>query len=199
MVVRRVRSRAAALVADRSRGTPLGMTSRSRPCRRLRMRVLDRRTSAEAEVPASTLTLAWLSCPMHTCHESRGAMWVTVSPPRGRELPLLQRHRSPSRGRRRSKGGDDGGAVGRVWSRTSPASTRRTSHEPRYPAGTRGGRQPGTGGPIGRWLTKRVMNRVRRKGEAMGMGFNALVLTTIRCTSGRERNAVASMGGRDPR
>ena len=53
--------------------------------------------------------------------------------------------------------------------------------------------------PIGRWLTKRVMNRVRRKGEAMGMGFNALVLTTIRCTSGRERNAVASMVGRDPR
>jgi hypothetical protein len=40
---------------------------------------------------------------------------------------------------------------------------------------------------------------VRRKGAAMGMGFNALVLTTIRCTSGRERNAVASMGGRDPR
>src|SRR5512132_3840020 len=36
--------------------------------------------------------------------------------------------------------------------------------------------------PIGRWLTKRVMNRVRRKGEAMGMGFSALVLTTIRCT-----------------
>ena len=60
------------------------------------------------------------------------------------------------------------------------------------------GRQPATGGPIGRWLTKRV-NRVRRKGEAMGMGFNALVLTTIRCTSGFERNAVASMVGRDPR
>ena len=59
-------------------------------------------------------------------------------------------------------------------------------------------RQPGTGGPIGRWLTKRVMNRVRRKGEAMGMGFNALVLTTIRCMSGRERDAVASMVGRDP-
>jgi hypothetical protein len=53
--------------------------------------------------------------------------------------------------------------------------------------------------PIGRWVTKRVMNRVRRKGEAMGMGVNALVLTTIGCTSGRERNAVASMGGRDPR
>ncbi len=31
------------------------------------------------------------------------------------------------------------------------------------------------------------------------MGFNALVLTTIRCTSGRERNAVTSMVGRDPR
>jgi hypothetical protein len=53
--------------------------------------------------------------------------------------------------------------------------------------------------PIGRWLTKRVMNRVRRKGEVMGMGSIALVLTTIRCTSGRERNAVASMVGRDPR
>ena len=36
-------------------------------------------------------------------------------------------------------------------------------------------------------------------GEAMGMGFNALVLTTLRCTSGRERNAVTSMVGRDPR
>jgi hypothetical protein len=57
----------------------------------------------------------------------------------------------------------------------------------------------GTGGPIGRWLTERVMNRVRRKGEAMGMSSSALVLTTIRCTSGRERNAVASMVGRDPR
>ena len=33
----------------------------------------------------------------------------------------------------------------------------------------------------------------------MGMGFNAPVLTTIRCTSGRERNAVAGMGGRYPR
>jgi hypothetical protein len=42
-------------------------------------------------------------------------------------------------------------------------------------------------------------NRFRRKGEAMGMGFNAPVLTTIRYTSGRERTAVASMGGRDPR
>ena len=68
-----------------------------------------------------------------------------------------------------------------------------TSLEPR------GGRQPGTGGPIGRWLTKRVMNRVRHKGEAMGMGLTALVLRTICCTSGRERNAVASMVGRDPR
>ena len=40
---------------------------------------------------------------------------------------------------------------------------------------------------------------VPAQGEAMGMGFNALVLTTIRCTSGRERNAVTSMAGRDPR
>jgi hypothetical protein len=84
---------------------------------------------------------------------------------------------------------------GAMWVSVSPP----TLHGPRYPAGTRGGRQPGTGDPIGRWLTKRVMNRVRRKGEAMGMGFNALVLTTIRCPSGRERNTVASMVDRDPR
>ena len=45
--------------------------------------------------------------------------------------------------------------------------------------GTRGRRQPGTGGPIGRWMQKRVMNRIRRTGKMPGLGFNALVLTTI--------------------
>jgi hypothetical protein len=54
-------------------------------------------------------------------------------------------------------------------------------------AGTRGRRQPGTGGPIGRWLTRRVINRIRRKGKMPGLGFNALVLTTIGRTSGIQR------------
>jgi deazaflavin-dependent oxidoreductase (nitroreductase family) len=54
-------------------------------------------------------------------------------------------------------------------------------------AGTRGARQPGTGGPIGRWLTKRAINRIRRKGKMPGLGFNALVLTTIGRKSGAER------------
>jgi deazaflavin-dependent oxidoreductase (nitroreductase family) len=55
------------------------------------------------------------------------------------------------------------------------------------PAGTRGARQPGTGGAIGRWMQKRVMNRIRRKGKMMGLGFDALVLTTIGRKSGAER------------
>jgi deazaflavin-dependent oxidoreductase (nitroreductase family) len=54
-------------------------------------------------------------------------------------------------------------------------------------AGTRGRRQPGTGGPIGRWLTRRVINRIRRKGKMPGLGFNALVLTTIGRKSGIQR------------
>ena len=52
------------------------------------------------------------------------------------------------------------------------------------PDGTRGGRQPG-GGPIVRWLTKRMIKRIRRTGKAFG--FNALVLTTIGRKSGVER------------
>jgi deazaflavin-dependent oxidoreductase (nitroreductase family) len=55
------------------------------------------------------------------------------------------------------------------------------------PAGTRGARQPGTGGPVGRWMQKRIMNRIRRKGKMMGLGFDALVLTTIGRKSGAER------------
>src|SRR4029450_5003893 len=55
------------------------------------------------------------------------------------------------------------------------------------PAGTRGTRQPGTGGPVGRWMQKRILNRIRRKGKMMGLGFDALVLTTIGRKSGAER------------
>src|SRR5262245_50782086 len=53
------------------------------------------------------------------------------------------------------------------------------------PGGTRGGWQPGTGGPIGRWWTKRANNLIRRKGRVMGL--DALVLTTIGRKSGVER------------
>jgi deazaflavin-dependent oxidoreductase (nitroreductase family) len=52
---------------------------------------------------------------------------------------------------------------------------------------TRGRRQLGTGGPIGRWMQKRVMNQIRRKGKVPGLGFNALVLTTIGRKSGFQR------------
>jgi deazaflavin-dependent oxidoreductase (nitroreductase family) len=36
-------------------------------------------------------------------------------------------------------------------------------------------------------MTKRVMNRIRRKGKMPGLGFDALVLTTIGRRSGLER------------
>jgi deazaflavin-dependent oxidoreductase (nitroreductase family) len=55
------------------------------------------------------------------------------------------------------------------------------------PAGTRGSRQPSSGGAVGRWMQKRVMNRIRRKGKVPGLGFDALVLTTIGRKSGAER------------
>jgi deazaflavin-dependent oxidoreductase (nitroreductase family) len=53
------------------------------------------------------------------------------------------------------------------------------------PPGTRGGWQPGTGGPIGRWYTQRIVNRIRRTGKLLGL--DALVLTTIGRRSGAER------------
>jgi deazaflavin-dependent oxidoreductase (nitroreductase family) len=55
------------------------------------------------------------------------------------------------------------------------------------PSGTRGGWQPGTGGPVGRWFTKRAISQIRRKGKAPGLGFSALVLTTVGRKSGLER------------
>ncbi|HKX03549.1 MAG TPA: nitroreductase/quinone reductase family protein [Methylomirabilota bacterium] len=54
-------------------------------------------------------------------------------------------------------------------------------------AGSRGGRQPGTGGPVGRWFTKLAINRIRRTGKMPGLGFNALVLTTLGRKTGVER------------
>ena len=53
--------------------------------------------------------------------------------------------------------------------------------------GTRGRRQPGTGGPIGRWMQQQIINRIRRTGKMPGLGFNALVLTTIGRKSGLQR------------
>ena len=54
-------------------------------------------------------------------------------------------------------------------------------------AGTRGGWQPGAGGPIGRWYTERIVNRIRRKGTIMGL--QALVLTTVGGRSGVDRTS----------
>jgi deazaflavin-dependent oxidoreductase (nitroreductase family) len=63
-------------------------------------------------------------------------------------------------------------------------------------AGTRGGWQPGTGGAVGRWLTKRAVNRIRRTGRAVG--FDALVLTTIGRKTGVERTTpVGRFPGKD--
>jgi deazaflavin-dependent oxidoreductase (nitroreductase family) len=53
--------------------------------------------------------------------------------------------------------------------------------------GTHGAHQPGTGGPVGRWVTRRMMNRIRRKGGRM-MGGDVLVLTTVGARSGAERS-----------
>ena len=63
-------------------------------------------------------------------------------------------------------------------------------------AGTRGRRQRGTGGPVGRWIQKRMVNRVRRTGRAMGN--DGLVLTTVGRKSGTERTtAVMCFPGED--
>ena len=65
-------------------------------------------------------------------------------------------------------------------------------------AGTRGGWQPGTGGPVGRWWTKRAVNQIRRTGKMMGLGFDALVLTTIGRKTGVERTTpVGRFPGKD--
>src|SRR4051812_17854949 len=53
--------------------------------------------------------------------------------------------------------------------------------------GTRGARQPRTGGRVGRWVTGRMIDRIRRKGKMPGLGFDALVLTTVGRRTGAER------------
>ena len=52
--------------------------------------------------------------------------------------------------------------------------------------GTRGAKQPG--GRFMRWINRWMMSRIRRTGKAPGMGFDALVLTTIGRKSGVERS-----------
>jgi hypothetical protein len=66
------------------------------------------------------------------------------------------------------------------------------------PAGARGGWQPGTGGAVGRWLTKRAVNQIRRSGKMIGPGFDALVPTTIGRRTGAERTTpVGRFPGKD--
>jgi deazaflavin-dependent oxidoreductase (nitroreductase family) len=54
------------------------------------------------------------------------------------------------------------------------------------PDGTRGARQPRAGLML-RWANKMAARRIRRTGKMMGLGFNALVLTTIGRKSGLPR------------
>jgi deazaflavin-dependent oxidoreductase (nitroreductase family) len=54
------------------------------------------------------------------------------------------------------------------------------------PAGTRGARQP-RAGLMMRWMNKMAARRIRRTGKMTGLGFNALILTTVGAKSGAER------------
>jgi F420H(2)-dependent quinone reductase len=54
------------------------------------------------------------------------------------------------------------------------------------PAGTRGARQP-RAGLMMRWANKMAARRIRRTGKMTGLGFNALILTTVGAKSGAER------------
>jgi deazaflavin-dependent oxidoreductase (nitroreductase family) len=55
------------------------------------------------------------------------------------------------------------------------------------PMGTRGARQPRAGGRVARWVTNLLISRIRRTGKMPGLGFDALILTTIGRKSGVER------------
>jgi deazaflavin-dependent oxidoreductase (nitroreductase family) len=55
------------------------------------------------------------------------------------------------------------------------------------PAGTRGARQPRAGLML-RWVNRMAARRIRRTGKMMGLGFNALILTTVGAKSGAERS-----------
>jgi deazaflavin-dependent oxidoreductase (nitroreductase family) len=54
-------------------------------------------------------------------------------------------------------------------------------------AGTRGGRQPRAGLML-RLVNKMAGSRIRRTGKMMGLGFNALNLTTVGARSGAQRS-----------
>ena len=54
------------------------------------------------------------------------------------------------------------------------------------PAGTRGARQPRAGLMV-RWVNKMAASRICRTGKMMGLGFNALILTTVGARSGAQR------------
>jgi deazaflavin-dependent oxidoreductase (nitroreductase family) len=65
------------------------------------------------------------------------------------------------------------------------------------PAGTRGARQPRAGLML-RWVNKMAARRIRRTGKMMGLGFNALILTTVGAKSGAQRtNPVGWFPGND--
>lgn len=53
--------------------------------------------------------------------------------------------------------------------------------------GTRGRRVTTVRGPLGRWLTRQVINGIRRTGKVPILGYNAMVLTTVGAKSGLER------------
>jgi deazaflavin-dependent oxidoreductase (nitroreductase family) len=65
------------------------------------------------------------------------------------------------------------------------------------PAGTRGARQP-RAGLMMRWVNKMAARRIRRTGKMTGLGFNALILTTVGAKSGAQRtNPVGWFPGPD--
>jgi deazaflavin-dependent oxidoreductase (nitroreductase family) len=64
-------------------------------------------------------------------------------------------------------------------------------------AGTRGARQP-RAGLMMRWVNTMAAHRIRRTGTMTGLGFNALILTTVGAKSGTERtNPVGWFPGND--
>lgn len=64
-------------------------------------------------------------------------------------------------------------------------------------AGTRGARQP-RAGLMMQWVNTMAARRIRRTGTMTGLGFNALILTTVGAKSGTERtNPVGWFPGND--
>lgn len=56
----------------------------------------------------------------------------------------------------------------------------------------------GIGGPVGRWLTQKVINGIRRTGKVPILGYDALVLTTTGARSGLQRSTpVGLFPGKD--